>query len=189
MGGENSSRRRVLEWLGGVATGGLVAVAGHNVAGAKKAKKGKKGKKRNKKPQPLPQPQPQPRPQPTCAPGTPAGSVNVPATGPAVNTPVLTQGQRYLLRATGFGLIDDAIGNDAFAAFRITDPSRTETTFEGIRLGLSVNGGSPDQWGSYNLNHTYEQQVTGTGTTLSLRFTQLVTPDSSGSLTVDVFCA
>jgi hypothetical protein len=183
MVGENLSRRHVLKWLGGVVTGGLVAVAGHNVAGAKK------GKKRNKKRNNKLQPQPQPQPQPTCAPGTHAGSVNVPAVGPAVNTPVLTQGQRYRLRATGFGLIDDAIGNDAFAAFRITDPSRTETTFEGIRLGLSVNGGSPDQWGSYNLNHTYEQQVTGTGTTLSLSFTQLITDESSGSLTVDVFCA
>jgi hypothetical protein len=180
MVGENSSRRRVLKWLGVVVSGGLVAIAGHDVA---RAKKGKKGKKRNKKLQP------QPQPQPTCAPGTLAGSVNVPATGPTVNTPVLTKGQRYRLRATGFGLTDQAIGNDAFAAFRINDPNRVETTFEGIRLGLSVNGGSPDQWGSYHLNHTYEQQVTGTGTTLSLSFAQVITGESGGSLTVDVLCA
>src|SRR5690349_5484601 len=117
MVGENSSRRRVLKWLGVVVTGGLVAIGGHDVTRAKK------GKKRHKKPQP----QPQPQPQPTCAPGTLAGSVNVPALGPAVNTPVLTKSQRYRLRATGFGLTDEAIGNDAFAAFRINDPNRMET--------------------------------------------------------------
>jgi hypothetical protein len=166
--------------------GGLVAVAGHNAAEAKK------GKKRHKKPRPQPQQQPPPPPPPpqqTCLPGTSVGSVNVPATGPAVNTPVLVQDQRYRLQAAGFGFTDARIGNDAFAAFSIINPNETLTTIEGIRLGLSVDGGSPDQWGSYNPNHTYEQQVTGTGTALSLRFTQLVTPDSSGSLTVDLFCA
>lgn len=170
--GELSSRRNILKWIGGVAAGGLVAVTGHNVVDAKKKKK--KNKKQKAR---------------TCTPGTSIGSVSVPATGTAVNTPVLAAGQRFRLRAVGFWSTNATFGNDAFAAFPFNNPNAPQTSFQGTRLGLSVNGGSPDQWGSYNTNHTYEQQVTGNGGALSLNFTDPAPGDNSGSLTVDIFCA
>src|SRR3954447_2288783 len=101
--GAISSRRSILKLIGGVAASGLVAVAGHNAADAKKKKKNKK-----QKPQPT---------QQTCVPGTSIGSVSVPATGTAVSTPALAAGQRYRLRAVGFWSTNAATGNDAFAAF------------------------------------------------------------------------
>jgi hypothetical protein len=171
---EISSRRHVLKWLGGSVAAGLVAVAGHDVADAKRKKKKKQ------------KPQPQ---QQTCAPGTSVGSVTVPPTGATVNTPNLTQGQRYRLRATGFWSSNATHGQDAFADFELANPNVVVTTFQGVRLGLSVNGGSADQWGSYNVNHTYEQQVTGTGGSLTLRMSDVVFTDNSGSVTVDAFCA
>jgi hypothetical protein len=170
--GEISSRRNILKWIGSVAAGGLVAVAGHNAVDAKKKKK--KNKKQKAK---------------TCTPGTSIGSVSVPATGTAVNTPVLAAGQSFRLRAVGFWSTNATFGNDAFAAFPFANPNAPVTTFQGVRLGLSVNGGSPDQWGSYTSDHTYEQQITGNGGTLSLRHTDPVPADNSGSLTVDIFCA
>src|SRR4051812_35520561 len=132
--GEISSRRHVLKWLGGIGAAGLAAVAGHSGVEAKKRKKNKKQKAK------------------TCTPGSSVGSVTVPATGATVNTPNLIQGQRYRLRAVGFWSTNATFGNDAFAAFPFANPNAPETTFQGLRLGLSVNGGSPDQWGSYNPN-------------------------------------
>jgi hypothetical protein len=58
-----------------------------------------------------------------------------------------------------------------------------------VRLGLSVDGGSPDQWGSYTTTHVYERQVIGKGASLALRFTDPAPQDNSGSLLVDIFCA
>jgi hypothetical protein len=173
--GELSSRRTILKWMGGAAAGGLMAVAGHSAADAKKKKKNKK-----QKPQPT---------QQTCVPGTSIGSVSVPANGTAVSSPALAAGQRYRLRAVGFWSTNAATGNDAFAAFPLNNPNTHTTTYQGVRLGLSVNGGSPDQWGAYNPNHSYEQQVTGNGGALSLRHTDPIPADNSGSLTVDIFCA
>ena len=171
--GEISSRRTILKWIGGAAASGLVAVASHTAADAKK---------KNKKQKPQPQPQ-------TCVPGTSIGSVSVPATGAAVNSPALVAGQRYRLRAVGFWSTNATTGNDAFAAFLLNNQNVPTTTFQGVRLGLAVNGGSPDQWGSYNPNHTYEQQITGNGGAVSLRYTDPIPADNTGTLTVDVFCA
>jgi hypothetical protein len=120
--------------------------------------------------------------------GTSIGSVSVPASGAAVSTPVLAQGQRYRLRATGFWKTNATHGNDAYAAFNIGAPDVPVLTFQGVRLGLSVDGGSPDQWGSYTTSHIYEREVTGQGTALSLRYTDPVTADNSGSLLVEVIC-
>jgi len=125
----------------------------------------------------------------TCQPGTSIGNVSVPAGGTAVSTPVLAEGQRYRLRASGFWYTNSTYGADAFASFRLSNPAVTETTFQGVRLGLSVDGGSPDQWGSYHISHNYEREVVGQGKTLTLKYTDPVTSDNSGSLLVEVICA
>ncbi len=149
----------------------LVAVAGHNVADAKKKKKNKKQKGK------------------TCTPGQSVGSVTVPATGSAVNTPVLVAGQNYRLRATGFWTSNATHGQDAFADFELANPTVSVTTFQGTRLGLAVNGGTIDGWGSYNTNHVYERTLAGQGTAVSLAMSDVVFTDNSGSVTVDIFCA
>jgi hypothetical protein len=169
------SRRDVLR---GLAVTGLSLATLQAPAAIEAKKKGKKGKKGKKQPQVAQ----------VCQPGTTAGSVSVPATGATVNTPVLAQGQVYRLRASGFWNSNVTTGNDAFAAFTFANPGVPGTTYEGIRLGLSVNGDSPDQWGSYNTSHIYERQVTGQGAALSLRYTDPQTSDNSGSLLVDIFC-
>ncbi len=124
-----------------------------------------------------------------CQPGKQFATVNVPATGAAVTSPALVQGQRYRLRASGFWVTNAQYGNDAFAAFPFADVNKPETTYQGTRLGLSVDGGSADQWGSYNAGHTYERTVTGTGAALSFRFTDPAANDNSGSINVVIECA
>lgn len=169
--GEISTRRNVVKWLGGIGAASLIAVAGHSSADAKKKKKGKKQKGK------------------VCAPGTSIGSVNVPANGTAVNTPVLNAGQNYRLRATGFWTSNATHGQDAFADFELANPAKVVTTFQGTRLGLSVNGGNIDGWGSYNTNHVYERIQAGQGTSVALAMSDVVFTDNSGSVTVDIFCA
>ena len=158
---------------------GAVAVVGRGEAAEAKRKGKKKGKGKGKgKGQ-----------QAICQPGTQIGAVSVPATGVGVNTPVLAAGQRYRLRASGFWASNATNGQDAFADFPFADPTKFTTTFEGVRLGLSVNGGSPDQWGSYNTGHVYEQVVVGQGAALSLRCSDKVHTDNSGSVLVEILCA
>ena len=137
--GAPTSRRQILRILAGGASG-LVALTGFDAAQAKKRKR----KRRPEKPK-------------TCRTGTPWGTVTVPASGVSVTTPALEQGQRYLLRAVGFWTTNAAYGNDAFAAFPLNNPNAPETTFQGVRLGLSVDGGSSDDWGSYNPDHIYQR--------------------------------
>lgn len=172
-----SPRRQIVKFLAGGAATGLVGLTMVNAADAKK--KGKK--KKNKKKQPLPQ-------GTQCPTGSRIGTVSVPATGATVTTPVLINGQRYRLRATGFWSTNAVYGNDAFAAFKFATPQVPEKEFQGVRLGLSVDGGSPEQWGTYNPDHTYEMDVTGRGAPISLRFTDPITTDNSGSLVVDITC-
>ena len=127
----------------------------------------------------------------TCPPGSSVGAVSVPATGGTVSTPVLASGQKYRLRATGFWITNATHGNDATADFLLANPADLANVvkiFNGVRLGLSVDGGSPDVWGEYNVAHTYEREVTGTGAALTLKYTDPITTDNSGSLSVEVFC-
>jgi hypothetical protein len=168
-----STRRNVLRLFGGAAAAGVVAATGFGETEAKR-KKGKKKQKRGKKGQQV------------C---TPLGSVTVPAMGAAVTTPVLKQGQAYVLRATGYCITNATYGNDAFAAFPFANPNVPETTYQNVRLRLSVDGGSPDQWGRYTTSHIYERQIMGQGAALSLRFTDPVPADNSGSLLVEIFRA
>lgn len=125
----------------------------------------------------------------TCQPGTPVGSVRVPATGASVSTPVLAVGQRYRVQATGYWNTNAFYGADAFASFKFATPTETATSYQDVRTGLSVNGGSPDEWGNYHLTHNYEREIVGQGVPLTLRYTDPVTSDNSGSLTVNVICA
>jgi hypothetical protein len=168
------SRRDALRGLLGSALG----LAALRLPDATEARK--KRKKRKKKQQPVGQ---------TCEPGTSIGRVRVAATGADVRSPVLAQGQRYRLQATGFWYTNASHGNDAFASFQLTNPSVPITTYQGVRLGLSVDDRSPDEWGGYNITHNYEREVVGQGKTLKLQFTDPMTNDNSGSLTVDILCA
>lgn len=164
------SRRQALRLLTAGAAGVVVAQAGLQGSDAKKRKNRKNKKK-------------------VCKPGKLFQTVSVPATGGAATTQALINGQRYRLRASGFWNTNAQFGNDAFAAFPFANPNAPELTFNGVRLGLSVDGGSPDQWGSYNAGHVYEREIIGQGASLSLRFTDPQTADNSGSLTVEIFCA
>lgn len=169
--GTGATRRGV---LGGLAASLGAAVAGAPaVAGALEAERRKKKRKKAK----------------VCRRGQQVASVQVPASGATALSPVLRRGQRYRLRAVGAWTTNAQFGNDAFAAFPFANPNAPETVFQGVRLGLAVDGGSPDQWGSYNPNHIYERQVVGRGTRLSFRFTDPAPADNSGTLTVDILCA
>jgi hypothetical protein len=149
----------------------------------------KKKRKKRKKAQPVQQNEQNEQNGQACPSGQQLRIVSVPSSGSTVSTPVLAAGQRYRLRASSFWNTNPEYGNDAFAAFPFANPSAPETTYQNVRLGLSVDGGSPDQWGSYNAAHIYELQVTGQGAALSLRFTDPVPADNSGSLLVEIFCA
>ena len=181
--GEVSTRRNVLRLLGGAAAMSAVAVVSRGESVEAKGKRNKRNKRKNRKKngnQQTPQ---------TCQVGTQVGAVSVPATGTTVNTPVLTQGQRYRLRASGFWNSNATHGQDAFADFEVATPTTFVTTFQGVRLGLAVDGGSADVWGSYTTSHVYEQVVVGQGRALALGMTDLVFTDNSGSVLVEVLCA
>jgi hypothetical protein len=125
----------------------------------------------------------------TCPRGKRIGAVAVPATGATVQTPVLRQGQRYRLRASGYWRTNATRGQDAFADFSIVAPGSHVKEFEGVRLGLAVDGDSPDLWGSYDPSHEYERVVTGQGDALSLRCSDAIYDDNTGAVFVEVLCA
>jgi hypothetical protein len=181
---EVSTRRGFVRLLGGAAAIGAMVAVGH--AAPAVAKRNKKNRKRKKKGNATGNTQ---TPQTTCQPGAQIGAVSVPATGATVSTPVLTQGQRYRLRASGFWSSNATNGQDAFADFPFANPNAPVTTFQGVRLGLSVDGGSADVWGSYNTNHVYEREVVGQGAALTLRCSDLIHTDNSGAVLVEVLCA
>ena len=175
--GAVSTRRSVLRLLGGAAAMGAVAVVSRGEAAEAKRKRGKKkGKGKGQQ-------------QAVCPPGSQFGAVSVPGTGATVTTPVLVAGQRYRLRASGFWSTNATRGLDAFADFAFADPTTPVTVFEGVRLGLSVDGGSADGWGSYTTGHVYEREVIGQGAALSLRCSDVVHTDNSGSVLVEILCA
>jgi hypothetical protein len=173
--GEVATRRHFVRLLGGGAALGAVVVTTQAEPAAAKRKRRKKGNNKKK--------------QAICRPGSQLGAVSVPATGATVTTPVLLQGQRYRLRASGFWLSNATHGQDAFADFEIAAPTKVVTTFQGVRLGLSVDGGNTDLWGSYTTNHVYEREVVGQGAALSLRCSDVVHADNSGAVLVEILCA
>ena len=172
-----STRRGVLRFAGGAATIAVLAALGGSPVDAKRRGKGK-GKGKSKKQQ-----------QVICQAGQTVGSVSVPATGTTVSTPILAAGQRYRLRASGFWSSNATHGQDAFADFEFATPATPVTTFQGVRLGLEVDGGSPDFWGSYSTGHVYEREIVGQGRAVTLRCSDVVFTDNSGTVLVDIFCA
>ena len=177
--GAVSTRRSFIRLLGGAAALGAVVTVAHAEPADARRKRGKRNKKKR-----TPQ-----TPPPTCQAGKQVGAVSVPASGDTVKTPILEKGQRYRLRASGFWNTNATDGNDAVAAFAFATPNAPVTVAGGVRVGLAVDDGSPDFWGSYTTTHLYEREVIGQGAALSLRYTDPIPTDNSGSLLVDVFCA
>jgi hypothetical protein len=129
------------------------------------------------------------KPRSACRPGQVVDSIEVPSTGLTVVTKPLEQGRGYRLRASGFWRSNATHGQDAFADFELADPTRTVTTFMGVRLGLAVDDGSADQWGEYTTTHVYERAVAGEGKVLALTCSDVVHADNVGTLRVEVICA
>jgi hypothetical protein len=96
-------------------------------------------------------------------------------------------GRCYRLSAVGFWSTHLTYGQDAVAAFPKNNHNAPEFEYQGVRLGLSLDGGSPDEWGRYNPSHIYERRLVGEGVGLFLRNTDPVTADNSGSLFVEVY--
>ena len=169
---DDPSLRAVLRGLAALGLGGGAL----RLSGPAQAKNGKKrGKKRNSRQR--------------CPPGKLIEAVTIPGTGAPARTPVLKQGQRYRVRASGYWRSNATRGQDAYADFSIVDPAAFTTNYEGVRLGLVFDDQNPDLWGGYNPGHEYERVVTGRGITLSLRSIDTDYSDSSGALLVEIFCA
>jgi hypothetical protein len=163
------SRRQMLHRLAGVALGLGVTRS----PGTVEAKKNRRKKRKR---------------QEACSRGERVAGVVVPGTGGTVQTPALTQGQRYRVRASGYWRSNATRGQDAFADFSIVTPSSYATEFEGVRLGLAFDGDSPDLWGSYTTSHEYERVVTGRGTAVPLSCIDKVHDDNTGAVFVEIFC-
>ena len=113
--GAVTTRRSMVRLLGGAAAMSAVAVIARGEAAEAKRKGRKNGKRKKQKTQ---------QNQQTCTPGSQVGAVSVPGTGASVSTPVLAQGQRYRLRASGFWSSNATHGQDAFADFEFANPAR-----------------------------------------------------------------
>jgi hypothetical protein len=57
-----------------------------------------------------------------------------------------------------------------------------------VRLGLAVDGLSPDHWGSYSQSHRYHFIVIGKGKPVSLQMLDSVYSDNGRHLYVEVLC-
>jgi hypothetical protein len=180
------SRRAVVRSL----AGGLLAVASGEIATdtlAKKKRKQKPKKKSKRKPKTSPPTTP-PNPPTTCPQGTLFAEVSVLADGSQSFTPVLEEGQVYILRAHGYWSTNGDYMCDAFAAFLWKDQRSPVMYYNGVRLGLAVDGLPPDQWGTYSQSHTYHQIVIGKGKPVSLQMLDSVYSDNGRHLYVDVLC-
>jgi hypothetical protein len=169
------SRRAVVRGL----AVGLLAVASGGIATDAPAKKKRKRKSKKK---------PQTPPPTTCPQGTLFAEVSVLADGSRAFTPVLKEGQVYILRASGYWSTNGDYMCDAFAAFLWKDPRSPMMYHNGVRLGLAVDGLSPDLWGTYSQSHTYHQIVIGKGKPVSLQMLDSVYSDNGRHLYVDVLC-
>jgi hypothetical protein len=191
-----TSRRSALRGL----AAGLLALAGGGIATdtlakQKRRKKGKKNPKKNPKNPPQDEPTPDPRPQSACSEVTSIASISVRSDGSIVETPVLKKGQIYHLRAEGWwaqgGEYDAA---DAYARYRY-HTADYDLYENGVRVGISVNGQSPDLWGSsadpdenYKLSHRYTMALVGRDAPATLRVQDSNYTDNSRDLYVEVVC-
>jgi hypothetical protein len=184
-----ASRRTALRGL----AAGLLALAGGGIASDTLAKK--KKRKRKKKGTPKSQPTPDPRPRSACSEVTSIAYINVPSNGDIVETPVLEKGQIYHLRAEGWWAQGGEYANDAYARYRYHADAEYNLYENGVRLGISVNGQSPDLWGSsadpdenYELNHRYTMALVGKDGPATLRVQDSNYNDNSRDLYVEVVC-
>lgn len=168
-----SNRRTVVRSLAGA----ILALAGGGVATADARKKRPKKER------------PRRKPGKKCRRGRVLANLAVPADGSEISTPVLRKGQRYTLRASGFWSTNGTYNNDAVAAFLVADPSQVAFTDLGVRLGLSVDGRSPDIWGAYTQGHEYTTSLAGQGRRMSLRMQDSDYADNGRLLNVEVICA
>ena len=190
--GAFSSRRQVFKVLGGGAVLGASGLAIRGGGAAAKAAEQQRAASTGGTPEDAGRSEASRRRhqrRTTCRRGKKVASLVVPANGTTVNTPDLRNGQRYRLRATGFWLTNEQFGNDAFAAFSFADPLTPVLTLEGVRVGLAVDGGSPNLWGDYNPAHGYQIEVTGHGRTMSLGYIDPIRGDNSGAVKVEITCA
>ena len=182
------SRRAVVR---GLAAGLLAAVSG----GVASDTLAKKRKRKRKKGTPKSQPTPDPKPQIVCSEVTSIAFINVPSDGSIVETPVLKKGQIYHLRAEGWWAQGGEYANDAYARYRYHADAEYNLYENGVRLGISVNGQSPDLWGNsadpdenYKLNHRYTMALVGKDAPATLRVQDSNYNDNSRDLYVEVFC-
>jgi hypothetical protein len=172
---------------------GLLGIAGGGIASDTLARK--KKRKRKKKETPKPQPTPDPGPRGACSEVTSIASINVPSNGNVVETPVLVKGQIYHLRAKGWWAQGGEYANDAYARYLYHADNEYNLSENGVRLGISVNGQSPDLWGhsanpaeNYNPSHTYTMALVGRDAPLTLRVQDANYTDNSRDLYVEVVC-
>lgn len=170
------SRRNVMR---GVAAG-FLAVASGGIATDTLAKK--------RKPKPKPKKPPLPTPPPICPLRTSIVHLSVVADGSQTFTPILEAGRNYILRAYGYWSTNGDYMCDAFAAFLWKDGRSPVLYHNGVRLGLAINGESPDLWGPYSQSHTYEFGVIGKGKPISLQMLDSVYSDNGRHLYVEVLC-
>jgi hypothetical protein len=181
------SRRAVARGL----AAGLLAVASSGIATdtpAKKKRKQKPKRKSKQKPKTSPPTTLPTTPPTTCPQGTLFAEVSVLADGSQSFTPVLEEGQVYILRAYGYWSTNGDYMCDAFAAFLWKDQRSPVMYNNGVRLGLAVDGLPPDLWGTYSQSHTYHQIVIGKGKPISLQMLDSVYSDNGRHLYVDVLC-
>jgi hypothetical protein len=180
----SGARRRLV--LQGLAAG-LMATAGGSVTSNALAKSHRSKKKGRRSPNPGPNPTP--AAQSICPPGKSLGFIGVPADGSQVFTPVLEKDVSYLLRATGFWSTNGNDAVDAFAGFAFANQTQTFLFSNGIRVGLAVNGESPDNWGHYAESHEYNLVLIGKGQRASLQMLDSDFRDNARLLNVEVLCA
>ena len=182
------SRRAVVR---GLAAGLLAAASGGFASDTLAKKRKRKRKKGTSKSQPTPDP----KPQSVCSEVTSIALINVPSDGSIVETPVLKKGQIYHLRAEGWWAQGGEYANDAYARYRYHAENEYNLSENGVRLGISVNGQSPDLWGpsadpaeNYNLGHTYTMALVGKDAPVTLRVQDSNYHDNSRDLYVEVVC-
>jgi hypothetical protein len=180
-------RRTVVRGL----VAGLATAASGGIVTDSPAKKRRKKKRKKSLPTTPPTNPPTTSPttpRPTCPQGALFAEVSVLADGSQSFTPVLEEGQVYVLSAYGYWSTNGDYMCDAFAAFLWKDPRSPLLYHNGVRLGLAVNGESPDLWGTYQQSHRYDLIVIGKGKPVSLQMLDSVYSDNDRHLYVDVFC-
>ena len=132
----------------------------------------------------------------------PIETVTVPAddTDGVLSNSTLESGKTYLLKASGTGdacvtgcgysiLFDPEYSTSDGGTTWVDGVAAPYTSYGPDLLDLMVDGGFVD-WDTdsvYNADHTYWQEVAGTGAPVSLQVYDVYYPNNSGNLMVDIF--